>query len=98
MANSSFSFAAYGIVSVYDAKNGGYQLKGNGFGAASYQNAAVVSSKVIALSPAVTFQTLLGTVTANSIVEVYPQGLSIPATPTRYICSDLFSALVTART
>jgi|ERR1700748_574984 len=99
MANSAFSFTAYGQVGVFDAKNGGYQLKGNGFANPSYQNLAVAGTRVIALSPAVVFGTAFGPVTANSIVEVYPTGLFLPATsPTRYICSDLFSTLVSART
>src|ERR1700743_1671714 len=99
MANSSFSFTTYGKVATYDAKNGGWQLLGNGYGAPSYQNLPVAGTKVVAVSPAVVMTTAFGSVTVNSIVEIYPTGLKIPATtPERFVCSDLFSALVTART
>jgi len=95
---SSFSFTAYGEVSTYDGKNGGWQLVGNGYTAASYQSWPVAGTRVIGISPGVVFNTGFGTVTANSIVEILPPALQPIGFTKKYLCDSTEAQLAALRT
>lgn len=96
MGNSSFSYTPYAKASTYDAKNGGYQIYGNGYAQPDFRNDAVAGTRIKAVSPAQIINTAFGAVTINSVVEVLPTGLTLDSTV--YLCSETFAALVTART
>ena len=98
MANNQFAATTYGKVLVTDNKNGGIQLAGNGFIGPKYESFPVVGTKVIGVSPAVVMTTAFGSVTVNSIIEVYPSGLTLPAKPEQFICDATVATLATART
>src|ERR1700743_3191737 len=93
----SFLCTLYGQVSYTDNLNGGIGIYGNGFNGPSYQSLTVAGTKVTGISPAQVIQTKFGTVTVNSLVEVLPTGLTIPAKPVRYICDATVAALNTLR-
>lgn len=97
MANNAWQVTLYGEVAFVDNLNGGIGLYGNGFTGPSYQSLPVAGTKVSSI-PYTIFQTKWGTVYANSLVEVYPMGLQIPATPKRYISDITVAAANTART
>lgn len=97
MANNSWAVTLYGEILVDDNKNGGIQLRGNGFSGPSFRSLPVVTTQVSSY-PYTAMQTTWGTVYVQSIVEVYPMGLQIPATPRRYISDITVAAANTART
>lgn len=94
---AAFSFTSYGEIAVIDNLNGGINLYGNGYRQANYENLPVAGTGIRAISPAQVFQTPFGTVTANSIIEVYPTGLALPAKTRRFICDTLAATLATNR-
>ena len=98
MANNAFSFTAYAEVQTYDGKNGGWQISGNGYPNPVYRSDPVVGTRVIGISPAQVVQTAFGTVTANSIIEIFPTGLSTPGFTRKYLCDATEATLQTART
>lgn len=98
MANNQFAVTLYGRVSTTDNKNGGILLVGNGFSVPRYESLPVVGTKVTGVSPAVVMTTAFGSVTVNSIIEVYPAGLTLPAKPDQFICDATVATLATART
>lgn len=98
MANNQFAVTLYGKVLVTDNKNGGIQLAGNGFSNPRYESLPVVGTKVTGVSPAVVITTEWGAVTVNSLIEVYPAGLTLPAKPEQFICDATVATLATART
>jgi len=95
---NAFTWTNYGPVSTYDAKNGGYQLVGNGYATPQYRSDPVSQTRVIGISPAQVYKTAFGTVTANSIVEIVPTGLSTPGFTQRYLCDSTEAALNALRT
>lgn len=98
MANNQFAATRYGEVTTFDGKNGGWQLQGNGYAGPVYDSWPVVGTRVIGVSPAQTITTLFGTVTVNSIIEVFPMGLTVPGFTKKYICDATVATLATART
>lgn len=98
MANNSFIATLYGEVTTYDAKNGFWQLSGNGYPSPVYRSFPVVDTQVIGISPAQVVQTAFGTVTANSIIEIFPTGLATPGFTRKYLCDATVATLNTART
>jgi len=98
MANNAFLGTRYGEVSTFDSKNGGWQLLGNGYPGPVYDSWPVVGTRVIGVSPAQVVQTLFGNVTVNSIIEVFPMGLTVPGFSKKYICDATVATLNTART
>lgn len=98
MANNAFLGTRYGEVSTYDAKNGGWQLMGNGYSGPVYDSWPVVGTHIIGVSPAQTVITAFGSVTVNSIIEVFPMGLTVPGFTKKYISDATVSALNTLRT
>lgn len=97
MANNAFACTLYGEVAVIDNANGGIGVYGNGYASPSYESLPTGLTKVTGISPAQTIVTKFGSVTVNSLVEVYPQGLQIPTKPKRYICDSTVAALNTLR-
>jgi len=97
MANNAWAVTLYGEILVVDNKNGGIQLRGNGFSGPDYRSLPVATTQVKSM-PYTAFQTAWGTVYAQSIVEVYPMGLQIPAAPKQYISDITVAAANTART
>jgi len=95
---NSFSFTNYGQVAVVDNLTGGIQLYGNGYKNPSYESLPVAGTKVTGISPAQVIGTAWGPVTVNSLVEVYPTGLALPAKPLRYICDSTEAQLAALRT
>jgi hypothetical protein len=95
MANNSFLATLYGEVAYTDGSTIG--LYGNGFGGPVYESLPVVGTRVSSV-PYQAIQTLWGTVYVNSLVEVFPMGLQIPAKVKRYICDATVATLNTART
>ena len=98
MSNSAWANTKYGEVATFDALNGGFQLKGNGYKTPQYDSDPVVNTRVLGVSPAQTITTAFGSVTVNSIIEVYPLGIQIPSFVRRYISDITVSAANTART
>lgn len=98
MANNAFSFTGYAEVTTFDAKNGGWQINGNGYAGPVYQSLPVAGTRVIGISPAQVVATAFGSVTANSIVEILPTGLGVPGFTRKYLCDATEAALNTART
>lgn len=94
---SAFLCTLYGEVAYVDNLNGGIGLDGNGYSGPDYQSLPVQSTKVSTI-PYQIFQTRWGTVYANSMVEVFPMGLQIPAKSKRYICDSTVAALNALRT
>jgi|HubBroStandDraft_3_1064219.scaffolds.fasta_scaffold235701_3 hypothetical protein len=88
----SLPFTNYGYGETLDNKNGGWQIKPAG--APEY---LVISKNVpynIHLCAPTTFQmTGVGTVTINSIIEVFPQGLNQKSV--KYACDSGIAALQT---
>lgn len=97
MANNAWSFTNYGEVAVVDNLNGGISLYGNGYANPSYESLPVAGTKVTGISPAQVIATKWGSVTVNSLVEVYPTGLVLPAKVRRFICDATEATLNTAR-
>ena len=97
MANISWAATRYGEIATIDNVNGGIQLYGNGYKNPSYASLPVVNTQVIGISPAQIITTQWGSVTVNSIIEVYPMGLQTPAKPKRYISDITVAAAQTAR-
>lgn len=95
---NSFTFTNYGEVAVVDNLTGGIQLYGNGYASPSYESLPVSITKVTGISPAQVIGTKWGSVTVNSLVEVYPMGLALPAKPKRYICDATEATLAALRT
>jgi hypothetical protein len=95
---SSFSFTAYGEVSTYDGKNGGFQLVGNGYANPSYQSLPVAGTRVIGISPGQVYGTAFGSVTANSIVEIIPPALQPLGFTKKYLCDSTEAQLAALRT
>ena|ERR1700753_3666259 len=98
MANNAYLATLYGEVMTTDALNGGIQIYGNGYSGPSYQSLPVTVTKVTGISPAQVISTKWGSVTVNSLIEVYPGGLTLPSKPKRYICDATVATLNTART
>ena len=98
MSNNAFLFTNYGEVAVVDNLNGGISLYGNGYSNPIQESLPVVGTKVTSISPAQVIATKWGNVTVNSLVEVYPSGLVLPAKVRRFICDATVAALNTART
>ena len=97
MANNAWAVTLYGEILVIDNKNGGIQLRGNGYSGPDYKSLPVVNTQCVGI-PYTIIQTAWGTVYANSIVEVYPMALQIPAKPKRYISDSTEAALHALRT
>lgn len=99
MATGQNAFAAtlYGEVAYVDNKNGGIFLYGNGYSGPDFESLPVQSTKVSSV-PYQIMQTAWGTVYVNSLVEVFPMGLQIPAKSKRYICDSTVAALNALRT
>ena len=64
-------FTAYGEVTVYDGKNGGWQ--GFDYPSAVYKSIPSVGTVFTAITPAQT----IGGATCNAIVEILPTGLNV---------------------
>lgn len=98
MANNAFLASLYGEVTTYDKLNGGWQV-GTLYNGAAYRSLPVVGTQVIAISPAQVFTSPSGaTITANSIIEIFPQGLAIPGFSRKFLCDATVATLNTART
>jgi hypothetical protein len=95
MANNSFLATLYAEVAYTDGATIG--IYGNGYAGPVYESLPVVGTKVSGV-PYQAIQTLWGTVYVNSLVEVFPMGLQIPAKTKRYICDATVVNLNTART
>ena len=95
---NSFSFTNYGEVAVVDNLTGGISLYGNGNSNPIYESLPVAGTKVTGVSPAQVIGTKWGQVTVNSMVEVYPTGLVLPAKVRRYICDSTEAQLAALRT
>jgi hypothetical protein len=100
MATGQNAFIAtlYGEVTSYDKLNGGYQLAGNGYAQPVYRSFPVELTQVVAITPAQVYATAFGSVTANSVIEVFPQGLGIPGFSRKYLCDATIATLNGLRT
>lgn len=88
----SLPFTNYGYAPTFDGKNGGWQIQGGG------QPEYLAISKnvpyLIHLPAPTTFQlTGVGTVTINSIIEIFPQGLNQKSI--KYACDSTATQLQT---
>ena len=98
MANNAFLATLYAEVQTFDAKNGGWVIYGNGYAQPVYRSFPVAEVQVIGISPAQVVATAFGNVTANSIIEIFPTGLSTPGFTKKYLCDATVATLNTART
>jgi hypothetical protein len=89
---NAFLATLYGEVAYVDNLNGGIGLYGNGYSGPDYRSLPVQSTQVSSI-PYTAFQTKWGTVYAQSLIEVYPMGLQIPAKSKRYICDSSVATL-----
>lgn len=94
---NAFQVTLYGEIAVVDNVNGGINLYGNGFPGPVFRSLPVQGTDVIGV-PYTVMQTQWGTVYVQSIVEIYPMGLQIPAKPKRYISDATEAALHALRT
>lgn len=94
---NAFQVTLYGEVAYEDNLNGGFNLYGNGYSGPKYRSLPVQGTNVLGI-PYTVYQTAWGTVYAQSIIEVYPMGLQIPAKPKRYISDSTEAALHALRT
>ena len=97
MANNAWAVTLYGEILTVDNLNGGIMLRGNGYSGPDYRSLPVATTQVKS-TPYAAIQTKWGTVYVQSIVEVYPMGLQIPATPRQFISDITVAAANTART
>ncbi len=82
------SYASYGEVGGYDAKNGGYY--GFAYSNAVYRSDPSDGVEFIGISPAIT----IGSFTINAIVAILPTGLN--QKPRRYFTDSTLATLNTA--
>jgi hypothetical protein len=93
---NAFLATLYGQVAYVDNLTGGIGLYGNGYSGPVYESLPVAGTKVSSI-PYTIFQTKFGTVYANSLIEVFPMGLQIPAKSKVYICDSTVTTLNTNR-
>lgn len=83
----------YAEVQTFDAKAGGWQIYGNGYNNPVYRSFPTTDTQVIGISPAQVVQTAWGSVTANSVIEIFPLGLSVPGFSKKFLCDATVSTL-----
>lgn len=99
MANNHFAATLYGEVATQDSYQGGVQLLGNGYGGAGISKSyPSVVAEFRAISPGVSITTQGTTLTINSIITIYPQGLSWQGKAKSYVCDQTLATLNTNAT
>lgn len=94
---SAYLATLYGEVQYIDPKSGNIFLYGNGYANPIQDSLPVQATKI---TPVIyqLIQTAWGGVYVNTLVEVFPMGLQLPAKSKRYICDSTVAALNTLRT